>query len=505
MDPLIKLAVDIKNAEAIKNLTNDLASQKAMVAQLNAQLAAGAINQKQYMMQVANVGVMAEKTTRQLESMGGSASHAGRGLLQLGYAIDDVQYGFSAIVNNIPQIVLGLGGSAGIAGGVAIATVAVNLLVNHWGQLTDKLNSWTSDKTVEQLDRMRTKAEEVAASFERMSKAKTHAEKKETAEREEQIVEGPFNETRARVMAGLLASKNKKVQASIEAEYRTDAKTGLRTETKGRVEKAEEQAERIMGGGAKNQAEKNILAGAMAQAARKLAKPGIDKENAELNAEMNKTFEKEAQRQRDEQNKPLSQRRPEEYQQMLNERAARHESNRFENLPIAQRFPEEHQRLMQERANRHAIAEQDARESNNAARQLMMGPLGRKALAGGPMGSSVFKALATSGAPTSMTTDVKNTMQAMATKSIEERMRETGVSRARAKQELMLENVQRNNPDFGKPGKPSEMTGLGEFWTKLQTGSLDVSQKQLTAVGETNRLLGILVGKTNVAPAPTMR
>jgi hypothetical protein len=50
--------------------------------------------------------------------------------LQLAYALDDIQYGFNGIVNNIPGIVQSLGGSAGLAGGLGAAAVGVNLLLS---------------------------------------------------------------------------------------------------------------------------------------------------------------------------------------------------------------------------------------------------------------------------------------------------------------------------------------------------------------------------------------
>lgn len=71
----------------------------------------------------------------------GRGGGASMGLLYLGQAVDDVQYGFAAIVNNIPQIVMGLGGSAGLAGGIGIAAVAVNQLITHWDTLGAKLSN----------------------------------------------------------------------------------------------------------------------------------------------------------------------------------------------------------------------------------------------------------------------------------------------------------------------------------------------------------------------------
>lgn len=52
-----------------------------------------------------------------------------QGLLNISRAIDDVQYGFRGIINNIEGIVTGLGMGAGVAGAATIAAVALNALV----------------------------------------------------------------------------------------------------------------------------------------------------------------------------------------------------------------------------------------------------------------------------------------------------------------------------------------------------------------------------------------
>lgn len=48
-----------------------------------------------------------------------------QGLLAVSRAVDDVQYGFRGVINNIESIVTGLGGSAGVAGAATIAAVAI--------------------------------------------------------------------------------------------------------------------------------------------------------------------------------------------------------------------------------------------------------------------------------------------------------------------------------------------------------------------------------------------
>lgn len=76
-----------------------------------------------------------------MSAAGSASSGASRGILQLSYAIDDLQYGFGAIVNNIPQIALGMGLGAGLTGVLGIAAVAASVLTKHWGELVDVFTS----------------------------------------------------------------------------------------------------------------------------------------------------------------------------------------------------------------------------------------------------------------------------------------------------------------------------------------------------------------------------
>ena len=63
-----------------------------------------------------------------------------KGLMQVAYAADDLQYGFRAIVNNIPMILTGLGMGAGLAGAISVVSVGVNQLIQHWDGLTSTLS-----------------------------------------------------------------------------------------------------------------------------------------------------------------------------------------------------------------------------------------------------------------------------------------------------------------------------------------------------------------------------
>jgi hypothetical protein len=62
----------------------------------------------------------------------GGAKNLGMAMMQLGYIVDDIRYGFSAVVNNIGPLVLSLTGNAGVAAAAQVAGVAAYELATHW-------------------------------------------------------------------------------------------------------------------------------------------------------------------------------------------------------------------------------------------------------------------------------------------------------------------------------------------------------------------------------------
>lgn len=71
-----------------------------------------------------------------LNEMRGGATNAGMGMLMLSQAIDDAQYGFKGIVNNIAPLALALGAKTGVAGALTVAAVALNIGI-------EKFKTWT--------------------------------------------------------------------------------------------------------------------------------------------------------------------------------------------------------------------------------------------------------------------------------------------------------------------------------------------------------------------------
>jgi hypothetical protein len=78
-----------------------------------------------------------------VEKVGKRGQSSALGLLMLSQAIEDAQYGFKAIVNNIPGIVMAFGGGAGLAGVLSIAAVGVNQLIQHWDYLKNTFGADT--------------------------------------------------------------------------------------------------------------------------------------------------------------------------------------------------------------------------------------------------------------------------------------------------------------------------------------------------------------------------
>lgn len=82
------------------------------------------------------------KSTEQLDKGSQQATRSvknmGQGALQAAYFFDDLQYGIRGIMNNIPGLVMGFGGGAGLAGAMSLAVLAGAKLYDWMGNTEDK-------------------------------------------------------------------------------------------------------------------------------------------------------------------------------------------------------------------------------------------------------------------------------------------------------------------------------------------------------------------------------
>lgn len=148
-DALRSLAKDEEVAAAsAEHLAMRQAQAMQWLTQFSATVpqAAARIGHAQVVLAGAGTGVrqLGDAATR----AAGARGSGGMGLLFLGQAVDDMQYGFRAVVNQIPQLVMAVGGSAGLAGAAVIAGVGINMMIQRLDLMKDALREIPSLSSV---------------------------------------------------------------------------------------------------------------------------------------------------------------------------------------------------------------------------------------------------------------------------------------------------------------------------------------------------------------------
>lgn len=104
------------------------------------------------------------KSTEQLDKGSKQATRSvknmGQGALQAAYFFDDLQYGIKGILNNIPGLVIGFGGGAGLAGALSLATLAGAKLY-EWLSSTEEKSVDLTKKLEEEREAFKKLKEEV--------------------------------------------------------------------------------------------------------------------------------------------------------------------------------------------------------------------------------------------------------------------------------------------------------------------------------------------------------
>lgn len=142
--------------------------------------------------------------------------NTGYAALELSRGIEDLQYGFNGIVNNIPGIVLALGGTAGLTAVISLLSVGVNQLVRHWGDISEAFGS-TSPK----IDAARTSIDNLKRSIEEndeglKSLQNTQIKTNEQVERYNELTEKAERLTREKSKADQEAHLRQKERATEE-------------------------------------------------------------------------------------------------------------------------------------------------------------------------------------------------------------------------------------------------------------------------------------------------
>jgi|GEM_PF-4188423 len=156
-----------------------------------------------------------EILNKKANGMVGATSRMGQGLMQLGYIADDIQYGFSGIVNNIAPLAYGLGGSAGLAAGLQITAVAAHQLYVHLDDLKDALGVSGVRTEAEEMERLAKATSRTAEETEKLNRYKEKqseiaqmmgGQSQQTGE-VAKAVQDVFSETGVDRVSGALAAK----------------------------------------------------------------------------------------------------------------------------------------------------------------------------------------------------------------------------------------------------------------------------------------------------------
>ena len=112
---------------------------------LNAAIAAGGPNVEHYRQELQRLsGAVGGTSGGSAVSGGGGGRGLGMAALETSRAVDDLQYGLAGVVNNIPGLVMALGGGAGLTAAISLAAVGVNQLYKNFLAVPDATETATT-------------------------------------------------------------------------------------------------------------------------------------------------------------------------------------------------------------------------------------------------------------------------------------------------------------------------------------------------------------------------
>ena len=113
-----------------------------------------------------------EKFNASNVAMAGKSRNSSMALLEFSRGFEDLQYGVRGVLNNIPPLVMSLGGGAGLAGVISLAAVSLSMLGNVFDTSKDKIKG-----AGDNADTAKTKLNEAAKAYANFWKSGSEARK----------------------------------------------------------------------------------------------------------------------------------------------------------------------------------------------------------------------------------------------------------------------------------------------------------------------------------------
>jgi hypothetical protein len=162
--------------------------------------------------QISDLKQQLERAENNLKSVGGSVKNLNQLFSSAGYAVDDLQYGFKGISNNIQPILQSIPALAGLAGPISAAAILVYQLYEHWDQLMNAFGMGATKTQAQEMEELAKNTHKTAEETERLAKWEERrktiaaqqndvpkAEAEQRAAAHDAIVEGPYNTVRQAV------------------------------------------------------------------------------------------------------------------------------------------------------------------------------------------------------------------------------------------------------------------------------------------------------------------
>lgn len=174
-----KIILRIDGEEKLRKLAEEVSKEEQALRKLAQQAAATGQSQSAFFaaaevhaQRIQGLNGKIAETQKQLQSAGVGASRAGQAMQQLGYVVDDVQYGFKGIANNVAPLLTSLGAGAGLAGTVAIVSIGMTQLYEHMDDIQRLMGMGETETEAQRMKKLEEATSRTADETARLNKYK---------------------------------------------------------------------------------------------------------------------------------------------------------------------------------------------------------------------------------------------------------------------------------------------------------------------------------------------
>lgn len=161
-EELYRLKIQPEGEDKIRSLEAALRSEQAALAALTTAGAQATAAWKQQAKAVEDLERQVVRARVGFEQFG-AGFRGPNGMMQIGYFLDDIQYGINGVANNIPGLLQAVGVAGKFAGALSIGSAAAVLLYGQWGNLMDLFGLGGTKTEAERMEELGKQTEKTAA------------------------------------------------------------------------------------------------------------------------------------------------------------------------------------------------------------------------------------------------------------------------------------------------------------------------------------------------------